>query len=162
MQVKKNYIKILILCLFTTLGKISVCQAQTAYMLAFTCKDGTVTTFKNKEKITFRDSLDNVFSGKIYLINDSQFLFLNFYNELTTDTLSINKIFSIFLKSKQPVTPRRTIPASLFIVGFPWTTPVFLIINTLNPIKNKKMRYKITYSEIFRPDFSVKVIATSE
>jgi hypothetical protein len=164
MQVKKNYTsKCLSLVLLTVslfMGNGLHAQKYKPYILIESSNGISKVVYEN-QKITFVDSAGQMITGKIHIYNDTQFCFINFFNEVDSDTFHLADIYQIYLKSNQ-TGPRRKVPLIVPILGIifvPYIAiPVILITYLAKGTKNKNSPGTYAKSGWYKKsDFKVSV-----
>jgi hypothetical protein len=101
-----------LLLVFVYAGNSAFAQKYKPY-IDIESTNGLAKIVYQNQKISFKDSQGNIVSGKIYIYNDSQFCFINFFNEAESDTIHIKDIYSVYLKSNQA----RKVPLIIPILG---------------------------------------------
>lgn len=85
----------LFLILLLLYSSNAVAQKRTIRQMSIYSDSSLLKTVKNYEEFTFTDTGGKVLDGKIYIKNDSQFYFLNYFNEPKTRLYHINEIKGI-------------------------------------------------------------------
>lgn len=100
----KSIIITSVLCLVSLLG-----YSKGPERVLTISKDTTVhLKVRNYENITFYDSSGNIHRGKIFIPNDSQFYFLNYYKERNSKVYNLNEIHAIdFMVEVNPSSKRK-------------------------------------------------------
>lgn len=119
------------------------------------------------EKFTFKDTNGNLKSGKLYIINDSQFVFLNYFNETSGDTFNAKSIGSMKMtkstsNASDNIRTRRFIPlgaiiACAFIV--PYVSVTFLVLNSTHPRGKSNAKSSNSYTSwVKRNELKISII----
>ncbi|MCC6818595.1 MAG: hypothetical protein IT245_06880 [Bacteroidia bacterium] len=88
-----NRLKLILLFFCAFIFKIN---AQTNERQLIISKDSIVkSSYKNYDEIQFRDSSGFLHSGTIFMPNDSQFYFINYFKEKKGKTYNLSDIYSI-------------------------------------------------------------------
>lgn len=114
---------------------------------------------KSYEKFQFRDSAGNEFEGTIFIPNDSQFYFIDYFKEKKGRSFHIHEIksveyleFPVGNNQKRQKVYLGAIPVILILVFVPYVGPLFLIFREIylyskygpghayNPRKHKVIR----------------------
>jgi hypothetical protein len=140
----KKILKISTMLLLFLHSNLSI--GQTNRYLEIEHENGYNAKYKNGEKISFKDTFSNLKSGKLYIINDSEFVFLNYFNESTNDTFKTKSIGSMKIDMSNMALGgekrnKRFIPLGAIIVCaffVPAASIVFLILNSTHP-RNKNI-----------------------
>lgn len=95
MQEKKNSMTRLLLILLLLSTSNAFAQKRAVRQMLIYSDSNLLKTVKSYEEFTFTDTGGKVVDGKIYIKNDSQFYFLNYFNEPKSRMYNINEIKGI-------------------------------------------------------------------
>lgn len=104
MPVKKNYMtRKAIISIFILVFSISLTAQKAKRKIVFMEDSTQIESFKDYDKFTFTDTANKEQSGKVFFMNDSQFYFINYFNERTGKIFHTNEIKGIYALDKKPV-----------------------------------------------------------
>ncbi len=118
------------------------------------CGNGLQKKIHSYKKINFIDSQGQVQKGKIYIYNDSQFCFINYFNEVSSDTIHINQINQIYLKANNNYA--LPVLAAIGLLTVPYITiPVLIVRYFVN--RNRPHSAKASTGWYSKDEFTVSV-----
>ncbi|MFM6984797.1 MAG: hypothetical protein ACKOXF_11740 [Chitinophagaceae bacterium] len=113
---------VILLCLFTS---TSACAQKARRQMLLMEDSNVIKTVKDYQDFSFTDTGGRVISGKVFLKNDSQFYYLNYFNEQKGPVHNINEIKGTYVNVYGPesggngkATGQRTFlsPGSVFLI----------------------------------------------
>ena len=151
---------LLILSFIITFGTIEL-SAQDNRYIKIELKDNKVITIENYKNFSFKDRGNIKRNGKIKILNDSQFCFVNYFLERVGPTFTANDVNQIFLGQSKILGVRKisaptAIAVALFIPGGLY----YLIIREAVRLSRKKPLSKNSGLEgwVDNKNFKVKIV----
>lgn len=150
---------IAVFCLIISLGLTQI-QAQDKSYLNIDFKNKKDIQIDNFKKFSFQDKNNNTQSGKIKILNDSQFYFVNYFLEPVGETYHINDIHKVFIQGsngmKYKIPALAAIGITLFIPGGIY----FLVIReAVRKIKLRKNRQNASLNGwVDKTNFEAKIL----
>lgn len=157
MQEKKNYMNKIFGIIFFIYGcSFNLCLAQsTPNLFEISLKNGELVEIMNAEKFNFVLKNGHEFSGKVCILNDTQFCYYNYFNEAGSDTFNIKDVSDINLKG---ATEKYKIRPLLVIAGV-----LIIPVITIPVVIYKLVAKKNVHYWISKDEYSIKIrINTSE
>ncbi len=106
-------------------------------------KDSTlVRSVKNYDKFSFRDSSGKQHSGKIALLNDSQFYFVNYFYERIGRTFHTNEVYALYFPGKRwrKISTVEVILISLFLPGGVYYLIIREVVRQFSKKEDRKLK----------------------
>ncbi len=125
-------------------------EAQTVYKtIEIRAKNGESINIGNNSNFNFIGGNGVKYNARVHIINDSQFVFYNFFNELEKDTFNIKFVNFVSLYGGSQKYKIRPVLVALGLIFTPLLTVPVLIF--------KLLARKKTYQWVGKEDFTIKI-----